>query len=61
MKFDFIDGILMVIAIIFSYLIFKGDGVLAIFYGWIFATGILFAIKISFKDGFTLKRFKRKS
>lgn len=49
---SFTDGVLMLIAFIFSNNLYKDEGILAIFCGWFFATGILFAIKLSFKEGF---------
>lgn len=60
-KFNLIDVVLMLIGFIISINLYVNEGGLAIFYGWFFATAILFAIKISFKDGFTLNRFKKKS
>ena len=59
-ELDFYDGILMLVASVISYNMYKLDGYLAIFYGWFFITAILFAIKLSFKDGFTLRRFKKR-
>ena len=47
---SFTDGVLMLIAFIFSNNLYKDEGSLAVFYGWFFATGILFAIKLSFKE-----------
>lgn len=61
-KFNFIDVALMLIGFVISITLYGNEGGLAIFYGWFFATGILFAIRISFKEnGFTLDRFKRKN
>ena len=57
-KFSFVDAILLIIAFIISYEIYKGEG-LAVFYGFIFIGAILFAIRLFFKDGITFKRFKR--
>ena len=53
-SFSFTDGVLMLIAFAISINMYKDEGGLAIFYGWLFATGILFAIKISLKDSVVL-------
>lgn len=54
-KFNFIDIVLMLIGFIISMSLYRSEGALVIFYGWFFATGILFAIKISFTDKFKSK------
>lgn len=59
-KFDYIDTFLMLLGLIISCVLYWGDKV-GIFYGFIFATAILFAIRTGISGGFTLKRFKRKS
>jgi len=50
--FNFIDVILMLIGFIISMSLYGSEGILSIFYGWFFATGILFAIRISLKYNF---------
>lgn len=51
-KFNFIDIALMLIGFIISIRLYSNEGALVIFYGWFFATGILFAIRISLKNRF---------